>query len=56
MTIVYHAVELIQTWFTFYPPFANGQSRAVNTSVPYLDKNSDFGLGDMFLVFSMTSA
>ena len=38
-------------------PFAIGQSRAVNTNVPYLDhKNSDFGLGDRFLVFSMTSA
>ena len=30
------------------PSFAIGQSRAVNTNVPYLDKNSDFGLGDMF--------
>ena len=53
MTIVYHAVELIQTWFTFYRHL---QSRAVNTYVPDLDKNSDFGLGDMFLVFSMPSA
>ena len=38
------------------PPFAIWQSRAVNTNVPYLDKNSDFGLSNMFLVFSITSA
>ena len=29
-------------------PFAIRQSRAVNANDPYLDKNSDFGLGDMF--------
>ena len=39
MTIVYHAVELIQTWFTFYRHL---QFRAVNTKVPHLDKNSDW--------------
>ena len=38
------------------PPFANGKSSAVNTNGPYLDKNSDFSLGGMFLVLSMTSA
>ena len=38
------------------PQFAIWQSRAVNLNVPYLDKNSDFGLGDSFLVFSVTSA
>ena len=37
------------------PPFAIGQYKAVNSYVPYLDKNSDFGLGDSFLVFSLTS-
>ena len=38
------------------PQDAIGQSRAVNTNVPYFDKTSDFGLGDVFVVFSMTSA
>ena len=42
MTIVYHAVELIQTRFTFYRHLPQTQMFLI------LTKNSDFGLGDSF--------